>query len=227
MPARKDMDTAYRAAAGAAADTSAVERSLEEFIARANSTLPDFEHGDEGATRPKTLLADVKKRRSKKADPSTLVVLGSPAPLADVTEIVSRVAVGTKPLPPRRVLGVRLGAAFLAGAAAVLLVSRILVGGPEPQKPEAAPAVPAPVVTKVPVVTPIVEPIVTPEAAAAPAEAADPVETAAAAAVVVELPKADAKPEPRPARAKTTPPRPPRAKPEVKKSGSLVDPFAP
>jgi len=218
MPARKDMDTASRAA-----DTSAVERSLEDFIARANSTLPAFQHGDEGPTRPKTLLADVKKRRGKKADPSTLIVLGSPAPLADVTEIVSRVAVGTKPLPPRRVLGVRLGAAFLAGAAAVLLVSRILVGGPQPQKPEAAPAVPAPVVTQVPapVVKPVVEPIVTPSESAT-------VEPAAA----VEPPKADAKPEPsRPARAKSTPPRPPRAKTaaEVKKpkeSGSLVDPFA-
>lgn len=178
---------------------NAVERSLEDFIARANTTPPQA-----SATAP---------RRA----PSTLVVLGPQAPLAEVTEIVSRVPASELAAPRRRWLAiVGFGLAFVAGAIAVLVATRVISGSPEP----VAPSAPPPVVEAAPAPppTPVVLPMPVPTPAPAPAPEAEPEAEAAAVA-----------PEPRPQRVARKPPRaaPKRpAEPKQRAATGLVDPFA-
>ena len=203
----------------------AVERSLEDFIARANSTLPVPTVGSDVTGRrqespkrgPREALpsggrSEAESPKQARLPGSTLVVLGSQAPLADVTEIVSRVPAAEAPAPPRPAAGLRIAAAFLAGAAVVLLASRFLAGTPPARPPT---IIPAPIVTPVPIVKPmpVIEPIPAPEPAAVVEEAA----------VVKEVPPAAER------RAKPATPRPAKPKPAPSRaqgSGTLVDPFA-
>ena len=112
----------------------AVERSLEDFIARANSTLPAVEEN----TQPRARLAEAKRRRRDKS--GTLVVLGSQEPLAEVTEIVQRLPTGESvDEPVRRGPGWKVLLAFVAGAVVVLAITKLLTGS-RPQ----APALPPP-----------------------------------------------------------------------------------
>jgi DamX protein len=186
--------------------TSAVERSLEDFIARANTTLPS-------APPPRRPAAS-----------STLVVLGPRGPLAEETEIVTRLSpeelAGAR---PRSWFSARLGLAFVAGAALVLLATRLISGGPTPVLPVAPAAAepaqaPAPMPLPMPIVVQPIPPAELPAAAPAPA--------------AVSEPAAPAEPASRPARAtrkaiRAAPAAPrPRPAPASDRAG-LVDPFAP
>ena len=197
---------------------SAVERSLDDFIARANSTLP--------APTPSQAAVFGKKRRKK--DDGTLGVLGSSKPLAEVTEIVNRLPAGDlESRPGRSFFSVRLGLAFAAGAAAVLIITRFLTGHPEPVRPVAPPAAP-PIVVEQLATPPAVEPM---PVAPAPAPAPTPVPVPEPA----PTPTAVVTPEEPPVVAEPAPVATPRKKPPVrkppvapkKKGPGLVDPFAP
>jgi hypothetical protein len=214
MAARQDNDLEDARRATAVPDDtridpqSAVERSLEEFIARANSTLP-LPSGDAAAQ----VRAISTPRKAKRG--GTLVVLGPVAPLAEETEIVTRLP-GHELVPSRRSgwSSLRLGVAFLAGAAIVLVATRLISGGPRPVKPT-APVVAAPAVAPI-IVVPIPTAELPPPAEAEPAPAPPPAEVVAA---------------PAPPPAKRTARKPPRervAAPRAaaKTSGGLVDPFA-
>src|SRR5262245_98551 len=100
---------------------SSVERSLEDFIARANTTLSPL--SPEAA--PKVLAIGTRRRKRQAAEkkPSSLVVLGPNSPLAEETEIVTRLR--PEDLVPARkpFFSWRLGVAFVAGAAVVLLAT--------------------------------------------------------------------------------------------------------
>ncbi len=187
----------------APAGENPVERSLDDFIARANTTLP-APTDTQAAT-----IRQIKQgaRRGKRRDGGTMVVLGSEKPLPEVTEIVSRMPRGELEDAPRRGwFSLRLAFAFIAGAAAVLILTRLLSGDPEPVKPVVT-MPPPPIVVQpmpVPVVTPVPEPAPPPSAAvAAPVEAE------------IEARPAPARKRPRPAR-----------KPTASKPSGLVDPFA-
>jgi hypothetical protein len=169
---------------------SAVERSLEDFIARANA-------------------------------PSTPVVLGTQAALAEVTEIVQRMPAAEVGASRRRTLAIAgFGVAFVAGAVAVLLATRLVSSAPEPVVPAAAP----PVVVQTPPPPPVVVPMPVPAAipvAAPPAPAAAP---EPAPPVLVQT----APPPPRkPARvARKAAPAAKGEPPAAPKKTGLVDPFA-
>jgi hypothetical protein len=215
-PPRKDLPDA--------AAPSAVERSLEDFIARANTTLPSpSTQTTETASAVRAIGSRTAARigqgkKTKAGAPATLVVLGPQAPLAEVTEIVKRLPSpklderDDRDEPRRRPFAAwRLGLAFLAGAVAVLVATRLLSGGPTPVKPTAPPAalvVPAP-----PPI--IVVPI--PEAAPSPPVVAAPVVEATAAVAEKPATKPARKSAATRASAKPTAP---------KKPSGLVDPFA-
>jgi len=197
---------------------SAVERSLEDFIARANSTLPAPAPAVVPAVRGITARRQEKsKAAARHRAKGTLVVVGSQAPLAEETEIVSRLPAEDL-LPPRgrSWSTLKLAAAFLAGAAIVLIATRLISGGPRPVKPTAPVVAPAaPVVSAPPPI--IVVPIPTPPE---PPPAAAAVESAPPVPAVSEAKR------PPPAPRKPRPPAPAKPATEAKKSGSLVDPFA-
>jgi hypothetical protein len=194
---------------------NAVERSLDDFIARANSTLPAIDEG----TQPRAKLAEVKARRRAKPEPkaSTLAVIGAEEQLAEVTEIVQRLP--DAPEVPRRGPGWRLVLAFVAGAVAVLALTKLLTGGGRAQAPAAAP--PAPTVVAAPVVTPVVTPVPVPKPVVEPIPQAE-LPPPAPAAVVEPAPAA-----PKPVvRAKPRPAVKPPAAAPAKEARGLVDPFA-
>jgi hypothetical protein len=175
---------------GGGAATSAVERSLEEFIARANSTP------------------------------------------AEVTEIVRRLP-AAEVRRDRRPIVVGVSLAFLAGAIAVLVVTRFVlapaaapVAAPAVKVIEAPPApAPAPIVIPMPSLPPPMPAVV----AEAEADAEAATETEADAKAETDVTEAVAE-RPRPKRA-TRPARKPRPEVEApvetpKKASGLVDPFA-
>lgn len=199
---------------------SSVERSLEDFIARANTTLAPV--SPEAA--PKVLAMGTRRRNGKRT-PGTLVVLGPKQQVAEETEIVTRVS--PEDLRPARKsswFSLRLGLAFVAGAALVLVATHMISGsGPKPVRPT-APTPPPVVITPAPAPVPpplIVQPIPAPEppaAAAEPAVAAEPPPAAEVKPVSEAAPPRKA--PPKKARASAKPAAP------AKKPSGLVDPFA-
>jgi hypothetical protein len=222
MPAPRDVapETPETPPAG-----NAVERSLEDFIARANTTLPPV---TTEAAREVRALGSRRRNRSGPAR-SPLVVLGPRGPLAEETEIVTRIS--PEDLVPARKpwFSLKLGLAFVAGAAVVLVATQLISGGgPRPMRP-AAPAATA--TTAAPVAAPspsppppiIVQPMPVVEPAPAP-PAAEP-EPAVTAAETAEPEPVAEKPRARRPRAQAAP-RAPRPAAAAKKPTGLVDPFA-
>jgi hypothetical protein len=126
---------------------SSVERSLEEFISRANAVSPPS--------------APSGKRRRKESE------LGPD----DRTEIVSR-PLPYSPPESRRYIWTMFAVAFAAGAAAVVLALRLLA--PPPPVVAPAPAIPPIVVIPQPTVEMLPEPMTDFPVTVKPAEAAKP-----------------------------------------------------
>jgi hypothetical protein len=199
-------------------DPTAVERSLEDFIARANTTLP--------APEPDVGAALGRRRSNQRPDKKegTLVVVGSQKPLAEVTEIVTRLPVEELDGVPQRKrwTSLRFGlVAFFAGAVAVLIITRFVGGGPKPLPPVAPPPPPVAVAPVPPPI--IVQPLPPSEAALAAPEAA-PAPAPETAPAPAPEPAAAAAPPPKPHPVRRAAVKP--AKPD-KRSTGLVDPFAP
>ena len=194
----------------------AVERSLDDFIARANTTLPPATEAQAAALRAVTGSGKKKAKKVPAGKEKTLVVLGSQKPLAEETEIVSRLPreLLLAEEPRKSWFSLRLGLAFVAGAAAVLIITRLIAGSPEPVQPVAAPLAPPPTVT---VPAPVVEPIPVPTPAPTPVATA-PEEAAPAPAATEPSPTVRRRPARTAAR--------PAAAPAPKKPSGLVDPFA-
>jgi hypothetical protein len=211
MPAPKDLSPPT-ASSSSSSGGNAVERSLEDFIARANTTLAPVSP----EVAPQVRAIGTRRGKAKKP-PATLVVLGPRGPLAEETEIVTRLA--PEDLLPRRKpwFSLRLGLAFVAGAAAVLLATQLISGGgPKPVKPT------VPAVVAVPTPTPLPPPIIVQPIPAEELPAPAPAAPEPAPAPVVET-AATEKPRARRPRPSVTAKAP---KSTAKKPTGLVDPFA-
>jgi len=175
---------------------SSVERSLEEFIARANAVAPPAP-----PARP-TFLDDSsptgKRRRKEELGPD------------DRTEIVSRPLPYTPP-SNRRFVWTMVALAFVAGGGAVVLALRLF----SRPTPVAAPA-PAPIPPVVVIPQPTVETL--PEAHTTFTFEAKPVEA--------ESKPAAAKPEPQPPQNQKTTKTKKKPDKDGKPATGLVDPFA-
>ncbi|HKA87303.1 MAG TPA: hypothetical protein VKE22_06525 [Haliangiales bacterium] len=137
---------------------SSVERSLEEFIARANAVAPPPPApeptvlDDEGGPRRARLDGGAASARSR--------------PVDDRTEIVSRPLPYTP--PGRRLTWLLVALAFAAGGVAVVLAVRLI--SPRPAPAPIAPVVPPVVVIPQPTVEKLPEPVVEPAPQPAVAE---------------------------------------------------------
>jgi hypothetical protein len=133
---------------------SSVERSLEEFIARANAVVPPPAVGSDSSPAG--------KRRRKESE------LGPD----DRTEIVSR-PLPYAPAESRRFVWTMFAVAFAAGAAAVVLALRLLAPRPAPLVAP-APVIPPIVVIPQPTVEVLPEPMTDFPITVKPTEAAKP-----------------------------------------------------